>query len=103
MQISLISRISAGALVVLGLAACDPNYQSGISPDAQRAAGGAVAGAVIAKALDEDIATGAALGGAAGAVRRCRCLPASLLILTDIAKRTGAAGVTTAPSLRKDI
>ncbi|MDB6181543.1 hypothetical protein [Paracoccus fistulariae] len=68
MQISLISRISAGALVVLGLAACDPNYQSGISPDAQRAAGGAVAGAVIAKALDEDIATGAALGGAAGAL-----------------------------------
>lgn len=68
MQVSLITRISAGALVLLGLAACDPNYQTGLSPDAQRAAGGAVAGAVIAKALDEDIATGAALGAGAGAL-----------------------------------
>ncbi|MBC9245595.1 hypothetical protein H4P12_02445 [Paracoccus sp. 11-3] len=68
MQVSFITRISAGALVLLGLAACDPNYQTGLSPDAQRAAGGAVAGAVIAKALDENIATGAAIGAGAGAL-----------------------------------
>ncbi|WP_108501576.1 MULTISPECIES: hypothetical protein [Paracoccus] len=68
MQKSLIIRLGGISALVLGLAACDPNMQTGLSPDAQRAAGGAVAGAVIAKALDEDIATGAALGGAAGAL-----------------------------------
>ena len=68
MQKSLIIRLGGISAMVLGLAACDPNMQTGLSPDAQRAAGGAVAGAVIAKALDEDIATGAALGGAAGAL-----------------------------------
>ena len=68
MQKSLIIRLGGTSAMVLGLAACDPNMQTGLSPDAQRAAGGAVAGAVIAKALDEDIATGAALGGAAGAL-----------------------------------
>ncbi|RNF35757.1 hypothetical protein [Paracoccus methylarcula] len=68
MQTSLFTRLAGASLVLLGLAACDPNYQTGLSPDTQRAAGGAVAGAVIAKALDEDIATGAALGGAAGAL-----------------------------------
>ena len=70
MQTSLFIRISAGALLLLGVAACDQGYgtATGLSPDAQRAAGGAVAGAVIAKALDEDIATGAAVGGLAGAV-----------------------------------
>ena len=70
MQTSLFIRISAGALLLLGVAACDQGYgtATGLSPDAQRAAGGAVAGAVIAKALDEDVATGAAIGGLAGAV-----------------------------------
>lgn len=69
MQNSPFFRISGALLVAFGLAACQPGYQGGgISPDAQRAAGGAVAGAVVAKALDEDIATGAALGGAAGAL-----------------------------------
>ncbi|WCR09254.1 hypothetical protein JHW45_08915 [Paracoccus stylophorae] len=70
MQISLFTRIGASAALLLAVAACDQGYGTGtgLSPDAQRAAGGAVAGAVIAKALDEDIATGAALGGAAGAL-----------------------------------
>ena len=50
-------------------AACQQGYgTAGISPDAQRAAGGAVAGAVIAKALDEDLATGAAIGAVGGAL-----------------------------------
>jgi hypothetical protein len=40
----------------------------GISPDAQRAAGGAVAGAVVAKAIDGDVATGALIGAAGGAL-----------------------------------
>lgn len=68
MQKANVIRLSGLALVFAGLAACAPGYQTGLSPDAQRAAGGAVAGAVIAKALDEDIATGAALGGAGGAL-----------------------------------
>lgn len=65
-------RITAFAALVLGLAACEPAYQSGyqtqsrITPDMQRAAGGAVAGALIAKVLDEDVVTGAALGATAG-------------------------------------
>ncbi|MCF3974635.1 hypothetical protein [Paracoccus salsus] len=68
MQTSFFFRLAGVTLVAAGLSACAPGYQTGLSPDAQRAAGGAVAGAVIAKALDEDIATGAALGGAAGAL-----------------------------------
>ncbi|GHG09496.1 MULTISPECIES: hypothetical protein [Paracoccus] len=69
MQTSLFTRVAAGAFVLLGLAACDQGYGAGgISPDAQRAAGGAVAGAVIAKALDEDLATGAAIGAVGGAL-----------------------------------
>lgn len=68
MQISTLFRLSGALVVAATLAACAPGYQTGLSPDAQRAAGGAVAGAVIAKALDEDIATGAAIGGAAGAL-----------------------------------
>lgn len=70
MQTSLFTRVAAGAFVLLGLAACDQGYgtRTGLSPDAQRAAGGAVAGAVIAKALDEDIATGAAVGAVGGAL-----------------------------------
>lgn len=68
MQKSVLFRVAGVSALVLGLAACDPNMQTGLSPDVQRAAGGAVAGAVIAKALDEDIATGAALGATAGAL-----------------------------------
>ena len=52
-------------------AAFSPGNQvpgTGISPDAQRAAGGAVAGAVVAKALDEKVATGALIGAAGGAL-----------------------------------
>ncbi|MDP5308000.1 hypothetical protein [Paracoccus spongiarum] len=68
MQTSLFIRLAGVSLVAAGLSACAPGYQTGLSPDAQRAAGGAVAGAVIAKALDEDIATGAAIGAAGGAL-----------------------------------
>jgi len=68
MQKSLVLRIGGVATLVLGLAACDPNMQTGLSPDAQRAAGGAVAGAVVAKALNENVTTGAAIGAAGGAL-----------------------------------
>ncbi|TJZ87092.1 hypothetical protein [Paracoccus hibiscisoli] len=62
-------RVAGLAFVAAGLAACAPGYQGGgISPDAQRAAGGAVAGAVVARALNEDIATGAAIGAVGGAL-----------------------------------
>lgn len=70
-----ILRLGAVSALVLGLAACQPAYQGGyqtgaqqsrISPDMQRAAGGAVAGALIAKVLDEDVVTGAAVGATAG-------------------------------------
>lgn len=60
-------RLTSAVLVVAGLSACAQGY-GGMSPDAQRAAGGALAGAVVAKALDENIATGAAIGAAAGAL-----------------------------------
>ncbi|MFN3524735.1 MAG: hypothetical protein ACK4YU_01490 [Paracoccus sp. (in: a-proteobacteria)] len=68
MQKSVLFRIGGISAMVLGLAACDPNMQTGLSPDAQRAAGGAVAGAVIAKALNENVTTGAAIGAAGGAL-----------------------------------
>lgn len=71
MQITTLFRLSGALVVAASLAACAQGgygTATGLSPDAQRAAGGAVAGAVIAKALDEDIATGAALGGVAGAL-----------------------------------
>ncbi|MFV0385516.1 hypothetical protein [Paracoccus sp. (in: a-proteobacteria)] len=61
-------RVTGAALVLSALAACQPGYQASLPPDATRAASGAVAGALVAKALDEDVATGAALGGAAGAL-----------------------------------
>ena len=67
MQKSLVLRICGVALITAGLSACT-GYNTGLSPDAQRAAGGAVAGAVIAKALDERVATGALLGAAGGAL-----------------------------------
>lgn len=69
MQKFLTLRLAGLVLVAAGLSACAPGYQGGgISPDAQRAAGGAVAGAVLAKALNEDVVTGAALGAGAGAL-----------------------------------
>lgn len=68
MQSSFILRLAGVAAVAGVVSACAPGYQTGLSPDTQRAAGGAVAGAVVAKALDEDVATGALLGGAAGAL-----------------------------------
>lgn len=69
MQTSLFTRVAGGAFLLLGLAACQQGYgTAAIPPDAQRAAGGAVAGAVIAKALNEDIATGAAIGAVGGAL-----------------------------------
>ena len=60
----------AGALVAaIALSACAQSpYGGGMSPDAQRALIGAGAGAVAAKAFDEDIGTGAVLGAAAGAL-----------------------------------
>ena len=68
MQNTSFLRLSGAVLVAAALSACAPGYQTGLSADTQRAAGGAVAGAVVAKALDEDIAAGAALGAAAGAL-----------------------------------
>ena len=68
MRTSFIFRIAGVALVSAGLAACAPGYQTGLSPDVQRAAGGALAGAVVAKAVDGNVATGALIGGAAGAL-----------------------------------
>lgn len=72
MQISSLLRLAGVAVVAAGLSACAQQgaygTATGLSPDAQRAAGGAVAGALIAKALDEDVATGAALGAAGGAL-----------------------------------
>lgn len=68
MQKSFLLRVCGAVLLVGSVAACQPGYGTGLSPDAQRAAGGAVAGAVVAKALDERVATGALLGGAAGAL-----------------------------------
>ena len=58
MQTKFIARVAAVALLAAGLSACAQGtypgygYNTGLSADAQRAAGGAVAGAVIAKALD---------------------------------------------------
>ena len=68
MQKSFILRACGAVLLVGTVAACQPGYGTGISPDAQRAAGGAVAGAVVAKALDEKVATGALIGAAGGAL-----------------------------------
>lgn len=68
MQKQTILRLSGALLVAVGLSACQPGYQTGLAPDVQRAAGGAVAGAVVAKAVDGNVATGALIGGAAGAL-----------------------------------
>lgn len=69
MHKSVALRLSGAVLLVAGLSACTDGYGgSTISPDAQRAAGGALAGAVVAKAIDGDVATGALIGAAGGAL-----------------------------------
>lgn len=70
MQKSTLLRVSGAILLVAGLAACESNGYGGstLSPDAQRAAGGALAGAVVAKAIDGNVATGALIGAAGGAL-----------------------------------
>ena len=68
MQKSFIVRLAGVALLAAGVSACAPGYQTGLSADTQRAAGGALAGAVVAKALDEKVATGALIGAAGGAL-----------------------------------
>ncbi len=70
MQKSTLLRVSGALLLVAGLAACESNGYGGstLSPDAQRAAGGALAGAVVAKAIDGNVATGALIGAAGGAL-----------------------------------
>ena len=70
MQKSVLFRLSGAVVLLAGLAACESSPYGGstLTPDAQRAAGGALAGAAIAKIADEDVATGALIGGAAGAL-----------------------------------
>ena len=73
MHKSVILRLSAAALVLGGLAACDQGGYGGggmgsIPPDVQRAAGGAIAGAAVAKIVDGDVGTGALIGAAGGAL-----------------------------------
>lgn len=71
MQKSVILRLSAALMLVGGLAACDQGYGGGmgsIPPDVQRAAGGALAGAAVAKIVDGDVGTGALIGAAGGAL-----------------------------------
>ncbi|TWI32850.1 hypothetical protein [Paracoccus sulfuroxidans] len=70
MQKSTLLRVSGALLLVAGLAACESNGYGGstLSPDAQRAAGGALAGAVVAKAIDGNVGTGALIGAAGGAL-----------------------------------
>lgn len=68
MHQSFMLRLTGVIALAAGVSACAPGYQTGLSADTQRAAGGALAGAVVAKALDENMATGALIGGAAGAL-----------------------------------
>ena len=73
MQKSFIIRAVGVALMVGGLSACAQQGYGGygttaIPADAQRAAGGALAGAVVAKAVDGNVATGALIGAAGGAL-----------------------------------
>lgn len=70
MQTKTTLRLVGAVLAVAALSACQQGYgtATGLSPDAQRALVGAGAGAVAAKAFDEDVGTGAVLGAAAGAL-----------------------------------
>ncbi|MFV0294269.1 MAG: hypothetical protein ACK5II_14090 [Paracoccus sp. (in: a-proteobacteria)] len=69
MQTKTSIRFAGAAIVIAALSACSNPYGgSYMTADAQRALIGAGAGAVTAKAFDEDIGTGAVLGAAAGAL-----------------------------------
>lgn len=69
MQIKTTLRLVGAVFAVAALPACQQGYGgTGMTPDAQRALVGAGAGAVAAKAFDEDVGTGAVLGAAAGAL-----------------------------------
>lgn len=64
-------RLAGAILAIAALSACQQGTYGGgtyMSADAQRALIGAGAGAVAAKAFDEDVGTGAVLGAAAGAL-----------------------------------
>lgn len=63
-------RLSAAAFLIAGLSACESSPYGGstISADGRRAAGGAVAGALIATAINGDPAKGALIGAGAGAL-----------------------------------
>lgn len=65
MKKSALLRFSAAAMLIAGLSACAGQT---MSPDATRAAGGALAGAAVAKLINEDVKTGALIGAAAGAL-----------------------------------
>ncbi|NHF72511.1 hypothetical protein [Paracoccus xiamenensis] len=69
MQTKTSLRVAGALFAAVALSACQQGYGgTGMSPDAQRALIGAGAGAVAAKAFDEDVGTGAVLGAAAGAL-----------------------------------
>ncbi|WBU63061.1 hypothetical protein [Paracoccus aerodenitrificans] len=72
MQTKTTLRLAGAIFAIAGLSACAQQgpYGGGytMSPDTQRALVGAGAGAVAAKAFDEDVGTGAVLGAAAGAL-----------------------------------
>ncbi len=61
-------RLSAVVLGAVLVAGCAPGGMQPISPKAQRAAIGAGAGAIAAKAFDEDVTKGALAGAAVGAL-----------------------------------
>lgn len=60
-------RLSAVVLGAALVAGCAPG-QTAMSPNAQRAAIGAGAGAIAAKAFDEDVTKGALAGATVGAL-----------------------------------
>ena len=69
MQTKTSLRLVGAVLAIAALSACQQGYGgTSISPDAQRALVGAGAGAIAAKAFDEDVGTGAVLGAAAAAL-----------------------------------
>ncbi|MFI0395136.1 hypothetical protein [Paracoccus jiaweipingae] len=68
MHVSTLFRLGGVVAAAATLSACAPGGQPYMSADAQRAALGAVGGAVAAKAFDENIVAGAALGATAGAL-----------------------------------
>lgn len=65
----LIRKLAVLGLAIGALAGCESSspYGGEQYSDGQRAVGGAVAGALIADATDNDVLTGAAIGAAAGA------------------------------------